>query len=80
MRLSAFVPIYTIDRIFHAPTDDDGYLLMPIDFHNLYLELRQPAEKQRVISDFVAGMTDRYAAQSYGRIFGTVPETIFSPL
>jgi dGTPase len=38
------------------------------------------AEKRRVICDFIAGMTDRYAVQFYGRLFGTNPESVFSPL
>jgi dGTPase len=69
-----------VKQIFRALTDDDGYLLMPSDFQELYLELNHPAQKKRVICDFIAGMTDRYAVQFYGRLFGTNPETIFSPI
>lgn len=69
-----------VKQIFRALSADDGCLLMPKDFQNLYHELRHPSEKQRVICDFIAGMTDRYAVQFYGRLFGTNPETIFSPL
>jgi dGTPase len=69
-----------VKQIFRAISDDDGYLLMPSDFQELYFGLKHPAEKQRAICDFIAGMTDRYAVQFYGRLFGTNPETIFSPL
>lgn len=69
-----------VKAVFKAISDDDGYLLMPSDFQDLYMELKHPAEKKRVICDFIAGMTDRYAVQFYGRLFGTNPETIFSPL
>lgn len=69
-----------VTEIFEALTSDDGHLLMPNDFQKLYFELRDKAEKKRVVCDFIAGMTDRYAVQFYGRLFGTNPETIFSPL
>jgi dGTPase len=45
----------------------------------LNLTFRTLAAK-RVICDFIAGMTDRYAVQFYGRLFGTNPESIFAPL
>jgi dGTPase len=69
-----------VSQIFSAIRRDEGHLLMPSDFQELYSQLREPAEKRRVICDFIAGMTDRYAVQFYGRLFGTNPETIFSPL
>ena len=36
--------------------------------------LAQEPERSRHIADFIAGMTDRYAIDQYGRIFGQVPE------
>lgn len=69
-----------VRQIFHAISGDEGYLLMPSDFKTLHEQLTQPAEKKRAICDFIAGMTDRYAVQFYGRLFGTNAETIFSPL
>lgn len=35
---------------------------------------------KRVICDFIAGMTDRYAMEFYGRLFSENPQTIFKPL
>ena len=35
----------------------------------MYLGLKEPHEKQRVVCDFIAGMTDRYAVQFYSRLF-----------
>ncbi len=69
-----------VRQIFNALNEDEGYLLMPSDFQGLYEKLEDPAEKKRAVCDFIAGMTDRYAVQFYGRLFGTNPETIFSPL
>ncbi len=69
-----------VKQIFKALEEDEGYLLMPADFQQLYSELADPSEKRRVICDFIAGMTDRYAIQFYGRLFGTNPESIYSQL
>lgn len=70
-----------VKRIFEALADEEGHMLMPDDFRDLYEELRDnEAERRRVICDFVAGMTDRYAVQFYRRLFGTDPESIHLPL
>ncbi len=69
-----------VKQIFRTISGDDGFRLMPKDFQDLYSELQSPSEKKRVVCDFIAGMTDRYAVQFYGRLFGTNPDTIFSPL
>jgi dGTPase len=69
-----------VRRIFQALKDHPGYMLMPPDFRGLYEELKAPNEKLRVVCDFIAGMTDRYAIQFYNRIYGTIAETIYSPL
>jgi dGTPase len=69
-----------VKAIFRAIEEDEGYLLMPEDFQHLYSGMSDHADKKRVICDFIAGMTDRYAVQFYGRLFGTNPESIFAPL
>lgn len=70
-----------VKAIFKAIDDgENGHLLMPDDFRSLWNKLKEPDEKRRVICDFIAGMTDRYAIQFYGRLFGTNPESIYSPL
>ncbi|MFZ0507302.1 MAG: hypothetical protein WAM29_04215, partial [Methylocella sp.] len=38
------------------------------------------AAKKRVVCDFIAGMTDRYAVEFYSRIFSDSPQSIFKPL
>jgi dGTPase len=69
-----------VKRIFEAINGPHGDLLMPDDFRVLYAQLTEPDERRRVICDFIAGMTDRYAIQFYSRLFGTSPESIYSPL
>jgi dGTPase len=69
-----------IREIFAALTEDDGHRLMPSDFQALYTGLSEPDEQRRVVCDFIAGMTDRYAMQFHNRLFGSVAETIYSPI
>lgn len=52
--------------------------LLPDDYKYLYHNIN-PEEKYRIICDFVAGMTDRYAIEFYGRLSSENPETIFKP-
>ena len=55
-------------------------MLMPDDFQTLYRMLKEPHEKDRVVCDFVAGMTNRYAIEFYNRLFGTTSASIHSPI
>lgn len=60
-----------VKRIFEAidSKDRNGHLLLPDDWREAYLE-RQSDEfaRKRLICDFVAGMTDRYAIEFYSRL------------
>jgi dGTPase len=69
-----------VKEIFQALQDDDGYLLMPDDAQAIYNEIKYDSNKKRVICDFIACMTDRYALQFYSRLFGTSHESIYAPL
>jgi dGTPase len=69
-----------VQETFRALDSAHGHLLMPSDCRALYGALKEPDERRRVVCDFMAGMTDRYAIQFYGRLFGTNPESIYSPL
>ena len=60
--------------------EKDGYRLLPEDFQSIYFQAKTDEGKRRVICDFVAGMTDRYAVEFYGRLFSQNPQTIFKPL
>jgi dGTPase len=71
--------IATIFDALSCP-DSKGYLLLPDDFKQIYLALRDVGLKRRVICDFIAGMTDRYAMEYYGRLTSEDPHTIFKPL
>jgi dGTPase len=69
-----------VNSIFKAIKREGGHLLMPDDFQDLYRHLREPHEKDRVICDFIAGMTNRYAIEFYNRLFGTTSASIYSPV
>lgn len=67
-----------VKTIFDTLNSDDGHLLLPDDFRELYEQFSATDDKMRLICDFVAGMTDRYAVEFYSRIKET-GESIFKP-
>lgn len=69
-----------IKTMFEKLVDLDGYKLLPEDFQSIYFAAKTDEGKRRVICDFIAGMTDRYAIEFYGRLFSNNPQTIFKPL
>ncbi len=69
-----------VKDIFEALERDEGHLLMPDDARLLYEDFKGTAHKKRVVCDFIACMTDRYALQFYNRLFGTSHESIHAPL
>ncbi|MDM1049361.1 deoxyguanosinetriphosphate triphosphohydrolase family protein [Sphingobacterium hotanense] len=65
--------------IFSALSDTDGHLLLPEDFQARYNSFTSDVDRKRCICDFIAGMTDKYAIEFYGRLKSERPETIFKP-
>lgn len=70
-----------VKTIFEALADqsNDGHRLLPDDFRTVFERVEQH-QRRRVICDFIAGMTDRYALEFYGRLKSENPQTIFKPL
>lgn len=66
-----------IDTIIKALNQDSR--LLPDDVRETYNRIETHL-KSRVLCDFVAGMTDRYALEFYGRIRSENPQTIFKPI
>ncbi|WP_051058178.1 deoxyguanosinetriphosphate triphosphohydrolase family protein [Paraburkholderia hospita] len=64
--------------LFKTFFETEGKLL-PDDWKQSYVEAPTEAQKARVVCDFVAGMTDRYAAEMHERLFGR-GLSIFKPL
>ena len=79
LRVAEFRGKEIVTTIFETlSTNGKGIQLMPYDFQELYNSVRND-NKQRVICDYIAGMTDRYCIEFYGRLKSMSPETIFKP-
>lgn len=68
-----------VETIFDALSQKDGYMLLPDDFRKIFQSFKKTEDKKRLICDFIAGMTDRYALEFYGRLTSENPQTIFKP-
>jgi dGTPase len=67
-----------IGKIFNTLSDDSD--LLPHDWKEIFKSRPGDATwQQRVICDYVAGMTDRYCIEFYSRITGVNPATIWKP-
>lgn len=79
MRVVEYRGYDVIKAIFEALAERSGHLLLPDDYRDLY-QAASGNQKKRVICDFIAGMTDRYAWQFYNRICGSDDMTIHLPV
>lgn len=68
-----------VSAIFQALSAEDGTRLLPNDFRAL-CKGAPDMVRMRAICDFIAGMTDRYAFEFYGRLYGTNHLTVHKPL
>lgn len=82
VKVSEFRGKEIIGEIFKAIHETPGgYKLMPDDFKKMYADLPECDKyRKRIVVDFIAGMTDRYAIEFYGRLKSENPQTIFKPL
>jgi dGTPase len=67
-----------VRRIFDALTTDKGRDLLPMDVRILHDACTSLHEQRRVVCDFIAGMTDRYAVEFYSRLYNG-DQSIFKP-
>lgn len=70
-----------VQKIFEFLTPKNGEIpeLLPEDVKILYEQSNEKEHQFRVICDFIACMTDRYAVEFYGRIKSEKPSSIFKP-
>ena len=69
-----------VETIFLELAGDRGYLLLPDDARELHERFsKDDFDQKRVICDFIAGMTDKYALEFYARLRGENAQTIFKP-
>lgn len=84
LKVSEFRGYEIVKAIYDAITSqEEGYLLLPDDYQRIYMAFalgEDEARRRRVVCDFVAGMTDRYAIEFYGRLKSERVESIFKPL
>ncbi len=78
LRIAEYRGKEIVSTIFKALNTGNGYQLMPHD-HRECFESCPTQMRQRIICDYIAGMTDRYAIEFYGRLRSEKPETIFKP-
>jgi len=60
--------------------ESKGISLLPDDCQELYNQASKKHEQKRVICDFIAGMTDRYAIEFYERLTSSNAQSMFKPL
>jgi dGTPase len=68
-----------IIQIFERLMADKKGHLLPPDFRDLFLNVPD-SERPRVVADFIACMTDRYAIDYYNRLFSARNESLFKEL
>jgi dGTPase len=68
-----------VTKIFDAISSDPNRLLT-VRFQKEYEKESEERKKKRIISDFIAGMTDEYATRYYERLFVPRQGTIFQRL
>jgi len=68
-----------VQTIFEALDSKTGYLLLPEDYRLMYERSQSVVSRKRLICDFIAGMTDRYAVEFYGRLKES-GESFFKPI
>lgn len=66
-----------VKKIFDALAREGGHTLLPKDQIKLWEASNTRQQRMRVISDFIAGMTDRYALEFYGRLYSDNPVSMF---
>ena len=69
-----------VEKIFDTLMQPKGYELLPEDYRGLFeVDKADNFKSRRIICDYIASMTDKYAIEFYGRLTSENPETIFKP-
>lgn len=80
VKLGEYRGTQLVSDIFDALFDKkrEGHMLMPDDVRKHYLHHAGDDSKQaRTVCDFIAGMTDRYAVEFWGRLHSDGAESMF---
>lgn len=68
-----------VQEIFDALSEEKGYELLPDDFKKRADQAQTDGNKKRIICDFIACMTDRYALEFYSRLTSEDFQTMYRP-
>jgi dGTPase len=80
VKLAEFRGYEVVSAIFGALAFEKGDLLLPDDVRQHMLGAHTKLARMRIICDFVAGMTDRYAAEFYARLHSDNSQSMFKPI
>ncbi|MFC5507908.1 dGTP triphosphohydrolase [Bosea massiliensis] len=82
VKLAEYRGFEVVKGIFEALAHKkNGALLMPLDVRTRYEAANDDeALRMRIVCDFVAGMTDRYALEFYGRLASDNPQSMWKPI
>jgi dGTPase len=79
--LAEFRGYEVVQGIFGALSSPRGQILMPDDVRQHHAAAEGDLDSQmRIVCDFVAGMTDRYAIEFFGRLHSDNAQSMFKPL
>lgn len=80
IQIAALRSTEIVGTIFDTLVGKNGHRLLPKDYRALHNAVRTKEAKCRTICDFIAGMTDKYVLEFFGRLRSENPQTIFKPL
>ena len=81
IKVAAYRGKEIVRALFRELSSAEGHELLPDDFRSWYQYFNgDRARQMRVVCDFVAGMTDKYAVEFYARLKSENPATIFRPI
>ena len=81
VKLPEFRGYEVVKGLFKALAGKPGNLLMPDDVREQFESVGADHDTQmRIVCDFVAGMTDRYAMEFYGRLHSDTAQSMFKPV
>jgi dGTPase len=80
VKMGEFRGFDLIEDIFQALIGDKGDLLMPPDVRGRFAAAEDDGSKARIVCDFIAGMTDRYAMEFWARLNSDGGESMFKPI
>jgi dGTPase len=80
LKVAEYRGLHLVGDMFNTLNADKEGKLLPYDFGTVFNRTKPVSKRSRVVCDFIAGMTDRYAVEYFGRLSSESPQTIFKPI